>query len=152
MPYKNIKIRYSDFKLHFVEQADPPSSRPIIFERYEKYLEAFKKKVSPRFVQWINGSFVTKKKNPDDIDFVTFLDYKVYEEKELVVKDEFVRKSVLNSYGIDAYLVVIYPENHKLYSCTKSDTLYWYEWFSRTKMNKQRKRHHKGFVEITFNP
>ena len=100
--------------------------------------------------QWINGSFVSKKKNPKDIDIVNLIDYRVVEEKEPLIRREFLRDTVPKIYWIDAYLVILYPENHKLHSWTQSDLLYWNEWFTKSRMGRQEKRYPKGYIEINF--
>ena len=81
---------------------------------------------------------------------VNLLDYQIVEEKESLIRAEFIRKSAYERYGIDAYLVILYPESHKLHSWTKSDLLYWNDWFTKSKMDKRRKRHPKGYLEIKF--
>jgi len=57
----------------------------------------------------------------------------------------------LKKYKIDAYLVRIYPKDHKDHIKTVSDLLYWEHWFGHTKKNRVKKRFQKGFIELTFN-
>lgn len=150
-PYKRVKLDSEEFKTFFVDPFDENSERHEIFKNYEKYTYDFSKKITPNFTQWINGSFVSKKKNPNDIDLVNLVDYKLTVEKEEIIRSAFLNSSVLKNYGIDAYLVAIYPENHKLHSWTVSDLLYWNHWFSKSKMNKAKKHFPKGYIEINFN-
>ena len=149
-PYERIELSYEEFIGFFVESFEKDSTRHEIFEHYKRYTEEFQKKVTTDFKQWVNGSFVTNKKNPKDIDLVNLVDYEIVEEKESLIRGEFIRGAVPKNYGIDAYLVILYPENHKLHNWTRSDLLHWDDWFTRSKMNKRRKRYPKGYIEINF--
>lgn len=149
-PYKRIEISYEDFKEFFVNSFEKDSLRHRIFENYEKYTQDFREKVTGNFRQWINGSFVSNKTNPNDIDLVNLVDYQIVEKKESVIRGKFIKEIVPKNYGIDAYLVIIYPENHKLHKWTRSDLLHWNDWFTRSRMNKQKKRYPKGYIEIIF--
>lgn len=150
-PYEKMQIPPDEFREVFVTSFEVDSSRHQIFENYRKYTEAFKNQIKSEFTQWIDGSFVTNKKNPKDIDLVTLIDYQLYEKHEIVIKQDFIKEAVPKKYQIDAYLVVLYPEDHKFYSRTRSDLLYWEHWFTKSKLSKNKKRHPKGFVEIIYN-
>lgn len=149
-PYERVELSYEEFVDFFVESFDKDSTRYQIFENYKKYTEDFQEKVTADFKQWINGSFVTNKKNPRDIDLVNLIGHEVFEGKESLIRGEFIRDAVPKNYRIDAYLVILYPENHKLHNWTRSDLLHWNDWFTRSKMNKRRKRYPKGYIEINF--
>ncbi len=149
-PYKRTTVNSQEFKEFFVGGFDKNSTRYEIFKYYEKYTRDFSEKITSNFTQLINGSFVSNKKNPNDIDLVSLVDYEIAEEKEEIIRNEFLNAKVLKNYGIDAYLLIIYPENHKRYSWTVSDLLYWEHWFSRSKMNKSKKYFPKGYVKINF--
>ncbi len=149
-PYKKIEISSKNFKEFFVDSFDRNSTRHGIFKRYEEYTQRFAQKITGNFRQWINGSFVSNKVNPKDIDLVTLIDYQIAEEKDDFIRNEFIKQAVLRNYGIDAYLIVTYPENHPLHFCTKSDLLYWSDWFTKSKIDRKRKRYPKGYIEINF--
>ncbi|MFM9949878.1 MAG: DUF6932 family protein [Saprospiraceae bacterium] len=150
MPYEKIEMSYLAFKDFFVNSFEMDSTRHQIFENYEKYTLDFEKNVTSEFKQWINGSFVSNKKNPKDIDIVNLIDYQLLAEKESIIRSKFIRDAVPKNYGIDANLLIIYLENHKLHNWTKSDLLYWSDWFSRSRMDKRQKRYPKGYIEISF--
>jgi hypothetical protein len=71
-------------------------------------------------------------------------------EKVDIIKREFIRDDALKKYGLDAYLLIVYPEDHKLRTYTKSDILYWNDWFTKSRKNKRGKRYPKGYVELEF--
>ena len=65
--------------------------------------------------QWVDGSFVSKKTEPGDIDVVSFVSYKelAYDVHKL---DNFKYPFSINNFGVGAYIVLVYPEDHKNYT------------------------------------
>lgn len=150
-PYKKIEIRFGEFKHIFVDNFDKSSSRHQLFKNYEKYITAFNKEITTNYVQWIDGSFVTAKENPKDIDFVTLINFDIFEENEQLIESKFRLKGASITFeGIDAYTLKVYPEHHKRRRITEFDKSYWLNWFSETKKNRLKKKFPKGFVEIKF--
>lgn len=150
VPPKKNEIDFDAFKTTFVDSFDMDSSRYQIFENYNKFVVDFQKTITPDFIHWINGSFVSNKENPKDIDFVTLIDYETFFEKESLIDKQFRLKGAKDFYGVDAYTLIIYPESHKKHFFTKSDSMYWYNWFSRTKKNAKKQSFNKGFLELKF--
>ena len=114
------------------------------------FVHDFSTQVSDQFTQWIDGSFVTAKERPNDIDFVTFINYELFEAKEKLIHENFRLEGAKIKYGVDAYTVRQYPEEHAKYMLYRSAWVYWYHWFSQTKKNRAKKKYSKGFVEIEF--
>ena len=79
MPYSPIKISFEIFIKIFVESFPLDSTRHQILANFERFIEEFRSKIYPHFNIWINGSFVTQKKNPNDIDFLVFIEYDWFE-------------------------------------------------------------------------
>lgn len=149
-PHEQITYSLEEFEDFFVNRFDSNSKRHEIYNNYQTYISDFRKLVGNKFTHWIDGSFVTKNENPRDIDFVTILDYKIVEGYNEVIKNQFLNRDVLKKYKLDAYLVIDYPVNHKYHIRTKSDLLYWDNWFTKSKMDKRRKRFPKGYACINF--
>ena len=120
-----------------------------MFYNYLRYIDAFAKEITPNFTQWINGSFVTKKEDPNDIDFVTFIDVDVFNRKYNNLEKYWSYSC--EKENLDAYIVEIYPIDHEKY---KSYTVYhrnnWYQLFSRDRFNKYGIDPPKGFIELIF--
>lgn len=151
-PYEKIELDPIEFKTFFVDDfAGRSKTRETLFESYLAYLNAFREEVSTTFVHWIDGSFVSNKRNPGDIDLVTLLDYETYEKKEALIEDKYRGEKAQTKFGkIDAYFVKVYPKDHDRYFITEYDLVYWRSWFTETKKNRARKKFKKGFVEIRF--
>jgi len=149
-PYGKNVIKVENLKESFVDVFDESSSRKRLYENYVKYNTDLKRLLNNhKFYQWINGSFISSKVNPRDIDIVNFIDYKLVrtQEKEL---QRFINHEGKAEFGIDGYIVRIYPEAHKNFIRTKSDLIYWENWFSMSMKNRRKQRYPKGFVELEF--
>ncbi len=144
-PYKVIEVDLTTLEAYFVTAFPNSTTRKRLFENYLRYIYRFQDEVFPIFEQWINGSFVTQKENPKDIDLVTFLDWEVYEKRENAILDKFWSFS-LEDEGIDSYLVRAYPSNHANFKETSEYRKKWSNLYGRTR-NETRT---KGFLRLIF--
>lgn len=80
LPYEIIHIDSTRFETIFVDNFSISTSRRSIFNNYLAFTEVLKNNLQTPFYQWIDGSFVTSKQNPNDIDIVTFIPYLEYEK------------------------------------------------------------------------
>lgn len=97
-------------------------------------------------MQLIDGSFISQKELPKDIDFVTFFDYKIYEREERFL-DKYWTFSLENE-GLDSYLVKTYPKEHIDYPKYFKFLEKWQERYQSIKHND--KQLQKGFLKIIF--
>jgi len=152
IPHKKIELTIEEFKTEFVDAFPKESSRHHIFELYLKFLTEFKKEVTNTFVQWVNGSFTTKKMNPSDIDFVTIIDKDIYIPNTELIESKFRMVAAKKKFGgeIDAYTIKKIEENEREFRIFTIEKARWTKQFSETKPNRSGKKFDKGFVEITF--
>lgn len=101
-PYNCCKISLLEFEAFFVNSFENNESRRRIFESYKAYLDAFANEISPKFTQWLDGSFLTKKQMPRDLDFVTLLDFQVANDKRDLLRSKFLRTPAFGFFGLDA--------------------------------------------------
>jgi hypothetical protein len=146
IPSSNIGSTLKEFEEYFVIDS-PGDVRKILYNQYIRYNNDLKDVCGTELKQWIDGSFVTRKPSPFDIDPVTFVNFEVAKIKEKELKD-FIYPSSLTNYGIDGYVVINYPTDHKLYFAYQADCSYWLDQFSKTKPTRRHKRIPKGFLEI----
>jgi hypothetical protein len=149
-PYERSVLSVRDFEEIFVNSFDEESTRYQIFKNYKRFIEVFKKEITPNFTQWINGSFVTNKQNPKDIDFVTIISSDIYNQKRDLIDKKFRLTGAKKMFDVDAYTIEVYPESHKNFGISKIDLVYWDNWFSKTKRNKHNKTFPKGYIEIEY--
>ncbi len=141
-----IETDYSTFRADF---GNSPA-RVLILDQFQSFLNQLKELLPIPLELWVDGSFITKKENPADIDLVVFIDF-----QHFIVKQEPVRK-LFRSYGdkqemlVDAYPVVVYPENHSNFMTYRSDYLYWLNLFGQSRPNRAKKQFPKGIIKITF--
>lgn len=113
---ESYELNLMQFKELFVDKWQPNmSTRPNIFDVFEKYIVDFKTMITPDFIMWVDGSFVTKKGNPRDIDFVSFIDYTAYFKEVKLIDNQFGKYGTKNHYGLllDGYVSPIYPQQHE---------------------------------------
>jgi len=149
-PYQCIEVTFEEFTSTFVTAFDKNSTRHPIFDQYRQYLKDFSEQISDNFTQWINGSFISNRRNPKDIDFVTIIDHIIFEQKESIIERQFRLLGAREKYQVDAYTVRKYPEDHPKYGIFQNELIYWEHWFSQTKKNRAKLKFNKGFISIHF--
>ena len=148
LPNGIINSSLQEFKDHFIINFKESSTRPVIFKGYLRYCD---KLVSLNIAtkQWINGSFITDKVNPNDIDFVTHIDaLKVDENSEIQTKILEICNPVetKKEFLCDVYFILLYPQHiPELYQHTINRINYWRKWFGH-----DRKMNPKGIIERNY--
>jgi hypothetical protein len=138
-----VILSWEEFVKIFIDQPKM-ARRDKIFKEYNRYLEDLTEIIGNlSFTQWVDGSFTTKKTNPNDIDFVTFLPEDVYfrfESKLTLLTKPKVQ--VLYKGLIDAYIMPDSEVNRNA----------WLFEFTRVKGRNKKsipgKR--KGFIELNI--
>jgi hypothetical protein len=124
-------------------------NRRLLFQKYIRYSSALQNVSGSTYMQWINGSFCTAKREPGDIDLVSFIPHEILENKEHLFR-RFSYTSSEDIFGVDAYIIKVYPEGHRYHQHYIADKLYWLSQFSKTKPNRAGNIYSKGFPEIMF--
>jgi hypothetical protein len=146
IPNNAIEIDLDTFEKNFTFN----ESRKKIFGNYLVYLDNLSKLIKLPFIQWVNGSFVTLKPMPKDLDIVTLLDFELIKNFELDLKP-LRGLELLKNQSIDAYFLPVYPNGHPDEYKTKIDKIEWFDLFSHTRPSKYTgKRTEKGFLELKF--
>jgi hypothetical protein len=149
-PYKVIETNLETFERIFVSNFENSDTRKKLFQNYVSYINDFKNQISENFYQWIDGSFVTSKLNPNDIDIVTFLNADIYQYKTPQLAD-FQGIKLKTEQKSDCYFVKEYPAEHKNHEIiTHYDSVEWFHLFSKSRVQRNGKRHSKGIIQINF--
>lgn len=149
-PPKRHEFMIKELESLFVTDFPTSKTRQILFDRYLKYTNDFRDVITENIVQWIGGSFTTKKENPRDIDLVTILDYQNFEEHKELIDSKFRFKNGLDKYGVDGYSIPKYPMEDSRYPITEGALVYWDRQFSASRPNRAKKVFSRGYVEIIF--
>jgi len=131
-------ITKSDLSNHFASPFSNQEKRIQLIERFNYLIEKVELIGIP-FEIWINGSFVTNKEEPNDIDIVFFFDpvkvnYLPADKKILL---EEVANNAFSKYRYNCDVYFIPNDNQVLRS-------YWRGWFGYTRSETP-----KGFARIT---
>lgn len=147
-PSKPIRADLEFLKENFVAPFPGSATRPFLFENYRRFVADLQHEVFPYFEQWVDGSFVSLKPDPKDLDVVTFIDWQVFKMRESVI-DRYQSYN-LEKQGIDAYFVPIYPENHPDWHKTARFYDHWHQIFGKTRPAFNGKREPKGYLKLFF--
>lgn len=147
-PHQLLEVTIDTFEDYFVKKFPTSKTRHELFDNYKRYIYRFQDEIFPFFEQWINGSFISQKMNPKDIDFVTFIDYRVFELRYHLL-DEFIASS-LEHQGLDAYIARTYPTEHSNYSSYLQNKMKWTNLYQTTRIDNQNNFYSKGFIKIVF--
>ncbi|QRR01184.1 DUF6932 family protein [Dyadobacter sandarakinus] len=144
MPYEIIYTDLATFKRELVDAFPHSRTRQHIFQNFAGYIEKLTALIGTDFYQWIDGSFVTRKLDPRDIDVVTFVDADVYNKCEQGIQ-------LLRDYnrdhqtGLDEYFVKHYPELHRKNVLYQMDIVQWYTQFCTSRTGAR-----KGFIQLNY--
>ena len=149
-PAGKNKINERNFRERFVDPFEEASSRRELYNGFMRYNTDLKNLLdNENYAQWVDGSFVSRKPNPKDIDLVNLIEYQLVDTYESELR-HFINEAGKQAYGIDGYIVRIYPEHHEYYARTELTLAYWKDWFSMSRRNRRKQRFPKGFVEIDY--
>jgi hypothetical protein len=146
----DINIQSDIVELESIFVTSVSTRRVELFEKYISYTNSLKVLCNnSELTQWVDGSFVTKIPEPGDIDVVTFIDFTVLESLNDTLSN-YKYPASQDIFGVDAYLVKVYPPEHRYYFSYQSDRTYWMGHFSKTKRNRLGNKLKKGFLEINM--
>lgn len=141
-PYHAIESTLEEVEQFFVINFPVSKTRKNLFETYRLYKAALQSEIGADFFQYLNGSFISKKLNPKDIDLVTFINADIIKSREQVLK-KFKNRNQFA--GIDGYIQEVHPQNHINFKQFQLDLLYWNDLFTKSRAEKP-----KGYIKIIF--
>ncbi|NNN19409.1 MAG: hypothetical protein HKL84_06090 [Acidimicrobiaceae bacterium] len=146
MPPGRYLATASEFEQRFVNTFPSSATRAKLYGGWRRRREELQSLVLIE-QEWIDGSFVTGKSNPQDIDVVTFILAHELEALAIPDRQRVLELTVLDHskivFGCDSYLVVAHQEGHPSYDQFLYCRGYWDNWWSRSRTGSQ-----KGYVEV----
>lgn len=148
LPYGPVESDVITLEKVFVEEFLNSTTRRFLFEQYREFNKLICEMLPNGYTQWIDGSFVSRKLNPNDIDVVTFVDATLYDQFE---KQFDVLRGWRNRQPktVDGFFVRQYPENHRYRVRYDYDCIDWLNTFG-TWIDRTQKTRDKGFITINF--
>lgn len=150
IPYETHHITLDEFQEVFVDAFPESGTRQRLFDNYLDWIFDFQRDISPYFTQWLNGSYVTQKLNPNDIDFVTFLEGSIFENKEKHKEMDRFWSFSNEDKGLDAYFLAEIEEWHPDYIELVRFKNVWAKRYSNGSKGDYLHTIQKGFIQITF--
>jgi hypothetical protein len=147
-------ISIVDFEKHFVSYTSNSSNRTLIYKDFIDLITAVKTIVNANFYILVDGSFVSNKESPNDIDFVFVIPVNLLENKlflEQLKKHFYTLKNKKNSV-LDFYIIPDAIENSTDDFRLKTESLltYWTGFFGKTRKDEFGKQQEKGILKIEF--
>ncbi|MCB0520574.1 MAG: hypothetical protein H6577_24750 [Lewinellaceae bacterium] len=109
-PYTAIESDLEAFRQAFTWN----EHRQLLFDKYLAFNEELNALQPGPYYQWVDGSFVSKKELPGDVDFVTFVDFGRYK----MLKSRLGHLGEIYNKWLDVSFAVNYPESHPLHNVT----------------------------------
>lgn len=147
-PYKINKMNLEGFENIFTS-LESQEHRKLMFEKYLDYLHELRIILKVPFFQFIDGSFITEKRLPSDIDLVSFIPYK--RSVEVKTQLEALFYSSKEVFYVDGYFSWL-PQKGELYYDDAVESLgYWVNLYSNSRFDEYHKKSFsKGIVQINF--
>jgi hypothetical protein len=121
-------VELAEIEEHLVNGFPNSNTRPTIITGYKKH-RAELEHLNIDIEQLLDGSFVSTKNDPNDIDLVCFADADVIDNLSPLDKQKFhnlvMGKSTQSFYNCDAYFCPTVPENDSRYSHCRQNRKYW---------------------------
>jgi predicted nucleotidyltransferase len=140
-PYEIVETDISNFEQIFVTDFIESKRRVNLFGRMKSYIEELKQIIDLPFYIWIDGSFVTNRLRPNDIDILVFVESVAINrtEKQLYQLRERFRPE------IDSYFIEVLLPTHPNYFLFEMNRTEWLFTFSTS-----RSFQNKGIIQINF--
>ncbi len=145
---------------HFVESYPGSNTRQSIFRGFARW----RIEVQPLIKairQWVDGSFVTDRIDPHNIDVVSFCDTDYYNSLSKEIQDEIDRlldgqRSTISDYSTHSALILSAPPGHPEYWQSEVFRRHQRKWLAKTYIedpatgHRIETNHQKGFLEMTL--
>lgn len=95
----------TEFEEQFIKEFPNSSRRKLIYNDFRMWIKNVINEVPPRYI-WLDGSFLTEKLNPNDLDLVLFYRPEDIPSKDISNKLGFLINNVSRKFNCDAYFTL----------------------------------------------
>lgn len=149
VPYGAIDSTLEEVEEVFVTAFNEPK-RDFLWQQFSQYLADLKTICGDvQLTIWINGSFVTRKKAPGDIDLTIHIPQSVRHKSARSLQALETPESIKNYYA-DCYFLEVVPAQHPQISHYQGLYAYWLNHYTKTRPGRNGTRHDKGFIQISL--
>jgi hypothetical protein len=147
-PSEILPFSWEGFNKIFVLDFEDSETRKKLFDNFKGFVKNIQENITSDFTIWVDGSYVTEKLNPRDIDALFLFDYKTCEYKKSILDNQYFVKEFKFTKGLDLYFSIEYPENHKRHFLSHLNHLYWQDVYGHTRKDINSNQYTKGFVAL----
>jgi Family of unknown function (DUF6932) len=146
LPPGRHKATQGEIEAALVDGFQESATRRRLFDQALELLEAIRK-IVPVSALWIDGSFVTTKEHPGDIDLVSHLDGEALDALKPV--DQMLLGGLVAGHwsrdlsGCDSFVVGVYPPGHNARGQYEAAASWWDSFFGNDRAGNA-----KGYVEL----
>lgn len=148
LPPGRQRCTAQELHIGLVQVFPNPARRQKLYDEWLLHRAALRHLVPIAF-QWINGSFVTGKNEPNDIDVVTFFDGPTHDalprHLQILVGTLLLGPYTKQVWHMDSYPVAVYPEGHPQHESYLTVRGYWDWWWGRVRGDDGKV---KGYLEV----
>ena len=148
LPTGLIRVTDEQVHEHFVAPFTASKTRQRLYDQWLLHREAIET-IVPVQRQWLDGSYVTDKVDPGDVDIVTFVDGEALNgltpAQQAVLSDLVAGHSTRDRWGVDSFLVPTYAEGHPDRKAARRAEGQWRVMWTNVKGTNLT----KGFLEVS---
>lgn len=148
LPVGRHRATVDEVEALLVDAFPSSQSRRALFDSWRNVVAAIQR-ILPIEEHWVDGSFVTAKEEPADVDVVTHFDGPQLEALDPV--DQTLLRGLISNkasqalHGCDSYIIAVYPPGHRGRAAYEAALAYWDQLFGHARDGKP-----KGYVEVVL--
>jgi hypothetical protein len=111
-------------------------TRSLIMDGLKKILDRVLAANISSGAVWVNGSFLTGKIDPNDVDFVVCVDADIYDNgtvEQKAILDSIANDDLKSSDRCDCYVSLAWPSGHALHGVGQRNRDYWKRQFGNSR-------------------
>jgi hypothetical protein len=145
VPYEVHPVSIIELEEEFVLPFTKSVTRGDILEGHNNYIIELFQILEQNFFQWLDGSFVTQKLDPNDIDVINFVHYSELTNEKAHSLRRFLTHigNPKEEFKVDGFLVPVYEPTDPRFSITKAK---YNEW--RLIFGNDRNGNPKGLLQL----
>lgn len=144
-PYSLIRLKLTDVFNHFISDFPQSTTRSVLYNHFLAYINDLTYILDQSLHQWLGGSFISSKVDPNDVDCVNLIVFNESLEKsiDLLIPYLLIGGS-RDTYFVDGHLIAIYPSTDERYEAITLPSInYWQAFLMRDRQDNPR-----GIIEL----
>ena len=149
-PYEIIDLDLEGLKWYFVSTFEKSLIREALYRHLVLLIEKLQKEIVGGFFILVDGSFISMKENPGDLDFVVFLSLEEYLKQTPFARHLVYHKRQFHERGLHVFVEYFCSEELPEFEEALAVFNYWVHLFSNTK-SVNGITFPKGIIRLNFN-